>query len=370
MIIQISVSHVLLLAIWGKYRTPVRLVNCIGYNASVANVELDWDGESGKTTLQNCTFINAGSFNVWVENSADFLYMVNCILAGGDAIGLAFEQMGTSKYQGDYNLFHIAAGARMIAVGYEDEFSLSDVESGSWMAYSGQDSHSVVVHEISKIFVDPANFDFHLLSTSSAVDTGTSAGAPAVDYDGDSRPQGAGYDMGADEYVTQETLSFLIYFPHIASNSTWETEICVINTSAVQSLSGNLRAYNDLGQEVSSTPVILAANARNIADCYYVFIPNPSGIEYIIFESDSENVCGYTKFYIEGKYRVAVPAVSDVNAGDIYISHIASNTNWWTGISLLNTTSSSKELTVEFDNGTTKPITVAAKAGTSGVYYQ
>jgi len=156
--------------------------------------------------------------------------------------------------------------------------------------------------------------------------------------------------------LAQET----IYFPHIASNDTWETEICVINTSAVQSLSGNLRAYNDFGQEVSSTPVILAANVRRqivIGD----ELPNPSSIGYIIFESDAENACGYTKFYIEGKYQVAIPAVSDINTGDIYMSHIASNTNWWTGVSLLNTTSSSKELTVEFDNGTTKSITMAAK---------
>ncbi|RZB38001.1 MAG: hypothetical protein SRB2_00347 [Desulfobacteraceae bacterium Eth-SRB2] len=151
-----------------------------------------------------------------------------------------------------------------------------------------------------------------------------------------------------------------LYFPHIASNSTWETEICVINTSAVQSLSGDLKAYNNSGQEVSSTAVMLTAHARRqivVGD----ELPNPSGIGYIIFESDSENACGYTKFYIEGTYRVAIPAVSDINAGDIYMSHIASNTSWWTGVSLLNTTSSSKELTVEFDNGTTKPITIAAK---------
>jgi hypothetical protein len=36
--------------------------------------------------------------------------------------------------------------------------------------------------------------------TSEALDVGTAAGAPADDYNGDSRPQGAGYDMGADEY--------------------------------------------------------------------------------------------------------------------------------------------------------------------------
>jgi hypothetical protein len=258
------------------WQDNVKLVNCIGYNASVANVELDWDGESGKTTLQNCTFVNAGDFNVWVENSGDSLDMFNCILAGGNGIGLAFEQRDVSNYQGDYNLFQIAAGARMIAVGYEDEFSLSDVESGSWATYSNQDSRSLVVHELSEIFVDPSNFDYHLLSTSSAVDTGTSAGAPTVDFDGDSRPQGPGYDIGADEYVAQGPLEFLIYFPHIASNSTWETEICIINNGS-QSLSGEFRAYNNSGQEVSSTPVILAANARRQIVVGNE-LPNPSGI--------------------------------------------------------------------------------------------
>lgn len=181
------------------WQDNVTLVNCIGYNASVANVELDWDGKPGKTTLHNCTFVNSGTFNVWVENSGDSLYMVNCILAGGKNIGLVFEQKDAGNYQGDYNLFHIARGARMIAVGYEDEFTLEDIKSGSWSAFSGQDSHSVVGHKLSEIFADPASFDFHLLKTSPAKDTGTSAGAPDVDYNGNPRPQGSGYDIGAYE---------------------------------------------------------------------------------------------------------------------------------------------------------------------------
>jgi hypothetical protein len=63
---------------------------------------------------------------------------------------------------------------------------------------------------------------------------------------------------------------------------------------------------------------------------------------------------------VEGHYRVAIPAVSEINTGDIYISHIASDATWGTGISLLNTTSSPKELTIEFDNGASKTITLLA----------
>ena len=50
-------------------------------------------------------------------------------------------------------------------------------------------------------FVDPGSGDYHLLAWSPAIDTGTDAGAPDVDYEGDSRPQNDGFDMGADEFV-------------------------------------------------------------------------------------------------------------------------------------------------------------------------
>ncbi|MBN2392719.1 MAG: VCBS repeat-containing protein [Anaerolineae bacterium] len=48
-------------------------------------------------------------------------------------------------------------------------------------------------------FVDPVNGDFHIGATSAARDAGIAVGV-ATDIDGDPRPQGAGYDIGADEY--------------------------------------------------------------------------------------------------------------------------------------------------------------------------
>ena len=42
---------------------------------------------------------------------------------------------------------------------------------------------------------------FHLTGGSPCIDAGTFQNAPDNDIDGDSRPQGLGYDIGADEYV-------------------------------------------------------------------------------------------------------------------------------------------------------------------------
>jgi hypothetical protein len=45
-----------------------------------------------------------------------------------------------------------------------------------------------------------AGNDYHLSASSAAINAGTSVGAPATDRDGNPRPSGAGYDIGAFEY--------------------------------------------------------------------------------------------------------------------------------------------------------------------------
>jgi hypothetical protein len=49
-------------------------------------------------------------------------------------------------------------------------------------------------------FVNASAADFHLQEGSSAIEKGSPLNAPTNDYDGNIRPQGAGYDIGAYEY--------------------------------------------------------------------------------------------------------------------------------------------------------------------------
>jgi hypothetical protein len=183
------------------WQNNIKLVNCLGCHSAMSNVELDWSGTAKTATLQNCTFVDAGVSNIWVENSQDGLNMYNCIVAGGDNIGLCFEQTGISNYHGDYNIFHNDNAVRAITVGYADEFSLDQITSGEWTAYSGDDAHSFVSNDPAvELFVDWTNGDLHLVDLSIAIDQGTSQGAPADDYDGNPRPAGSGYDIGAFEH--------------------------------------------------------------------------------------------------------------------------------------------------------------------------
>jgi hypothetical protein len=181
------------------WQDQVRLINCIGYDCGSSVAELDWDGTPGTVTLLNCTFYGGVTFTVWVENKEDALHMSNCIVAGGDNIGLAFEQMGVANYRGDYNIFHNANPNRAVAVGYTDEFTLGQVADGTWTAYSGQDTHSLTVNSDAALFIDPDNFDLHPKSAGPAVDQGTNTGAPSEDYEGHPRPSGAGVDIGSYE---------------------------------------------------------------------------------------------------------------------------------------------------------------------------
>jgi hypothetical protein len=151
-----------------------------------------------------------------------------------------------------------------------------------------------------------------------------------------------------------------LYFPHVDTGLPWQTEIAVINTGD-QTVTGTLKGMSNDGQLVATKPVTLSARGR-IQIAVASEFTNSTDIGYIIFDTNSDTLQGYTKFYQEGIYRAAIPAVKEVNTGNIYISHIDSSAEWWTGVSLVNTTAQTKELTLTFNNGLSVPYTLNANA--------
>ncbi len=142
----------------------------------------------------------------------------------------------------------------------------------------------------------------------------------------------------------------VLWFPHVAATAKWDTEIAVINPTDLP-VSGVMEAYGANGEHLSlDQEILLNPHGRKQirVDTDYA---DPQTIFYMGFRSDSPDLVGYTKFSIPNRYRVAVPAVSAVNSGDLYISHIASDAQWWTGIALVNTHDQPRSLRMVFDNG-------------------
>ncbi|HMA67587.1 MAG TPA: hypothetical protein VKO20_07180, partial [Desulfosalsimonadaceae bacterium] len=163
----------------------------------------------------------------------------------------------------------------------------------------------------------------------------------------------------------------MLYYPHVANNATWETEIGIINQSGTEA-SGALVFYADQenngafidGEILWMLPVSLAPHGRYSFHCWDLplgpMVTDSTG--YIVYTGDGslENTAGYEKFYTHNSAtRVAVPAVEKPSEGDIYVSHIASNDRWWTGISLVNTTTANKDLIIDFDNRSSREVSLA-----------
>jgi len=150
-----------------------------------------------------------------------------------------------------------------------------------------------------------------------------------------------------------------LYYPHVASNRNWRTEIAVINTSSEDNLNGVLKAYDAEGGQVSADiQLTLPPRGREQLQIGRSF-EDPDAIRYIVLSSNSAHVCGYTKFSRNGMYRAAVPAVTEVNRKAIAIPHVDSSQRWWTGLALVNTTSQERDVTITFGDGQSRIVSMA-----------
>ncbi|MFZ3167425.1 MAG: DUF1565 domain-containing protein [Candidatus Methanoperedens sp.] len=71
-----------------------------------------------------------------------------------------------------------------------------------YKGYYPEETRGIVYIEGNPQFVNSANADFHVKSTSPSIDKGSPDGEYNVDFDGNFRPVGAGYDIGAFEYIS------------------------------------------------------------------------------------------------------------------------------------------------------------------------
>ncbi len=186
-------------------------------------------GNPTPDTMNN-TFVN----NTIVGNGMSGIQMLapdtqetifNNIFMNSNAEYGAIAVTGTpSGLVSDYNI---------VCNDFSTDLGTSTLTLSQWQSSTGQDKHDIISAATS-LFTNTNNNVFTLLSSSPAIDSGIAtlngSSAPTIDFAGNSRPQGNGYDIGAYESAgtkdtTPPTLS-AISSSNITSSSetiTWTT---------------------------------------------------------------------------------------------------------------------------------------------------
>ncbi len=144
---------------------------------------------------------DGGGFFLSGQDAVLVADIVNCTISGNDAAtsggGVSVAYDATATVTVTNSIIYDNGGSNQINGAVT--VSYSDIgEDG----YSGNNNINV-----DPLFVDPRSYslvptsegDYHLQASSQALNSGTSVGAPDSDIDNDIRPNGTGYDMGADE---------------------------------------------------------------------------------------------------------------------------------------------------------------------------
>jgi len=206
---------------------------------------------SGGMTAVNCTFADNTLLSGGLGGA---IFMRRT----GLATGAVFAVMNSILWGNDGNAIDRTAGSSnpLPTVSY------SDLDQ---TGYAGTITNSI---NEDPDFVDATNGDYHLQGTSPCINTATSTGAPADDIEGTTRPQGAGYDMGAYEYVvTLITLSSFDAIPGSQKVSlTWATE------SEIDNAGFNIYRAEENGEFVQINDEIIPAQGSATSGATYEFV--------------------------------------------------------------------------------------------------
>jgi parallel beta-helix repeat protein len=176
-----------------------RFQNNLLYNNHASGIALfryDGGGPSSSNVLVNNTIVQAADarWALLVMNGATSNTIINNILYNNHSFrgSINISSDSLPGLVSDYNVL-------MDRITTNDGASVTTLPQ--WRIASSQDTHSLIATP-SQLFVNSAGADYHLSTTSLAVDKGTSQSAPGNDLGQSPRPSGNSWDIGAYERQT------------------------------------------------------------------------------------------------------------------------------------------------------------------------
>lgn len=180
-------------------KTGIKLV---GSNSLVMSNELRGNATainvtSGSPQITNNMIYGNDGTAVSIDSASNTTVLNNTINDNKTGVDVDATSTATIKNNIITNSKASGNGIR-VAVGGIANISYNDVWNNT-INYNGA-TPGVGDISANPLFTNAAAGDLHLLWGSPAIDAATSVGASTSDYDGDARPNYAGYDIGADEF--------------------------------------------------------------------------------------------------------------------------------------------------------------------------
>ena len=176
------------------------VVNMAGGGVSISN--------NGTIMQNNVIADNESPRSAGVDiklGSPVFIHNTIARNTGGDGVGISVGQDGAIALTNNIIVSHTVGIS--VTAGSTATLEATLWGSGPWANLSDWVSEGAISTGSVNVlgdpsFVNPAGGDYHIRPGSAAINVGVDAGV-AVDIDGDTRPLGSGYDIGADEVWQQ-----------------------------------------------------------------------------------------------------------------------------------------------------------------------
>ena len=198
---------------------------------------------------------------------------------------ISLPEAHPTGFESDYNV--VRNGNR-----FSTDWDETRISFAAWQAL-GYDAHSIAVDTLAAIgFVNAAAADFHLQSTSPAIDAGKNLSAGdgyhsvTDDFSGTARPQGSAYDIGAFEFVPAQPTAVAPVFTPPAGAYAGSVDVSISSTTP-----GATVRYTTNGADPTpssnawSTPLHVVATTTFKARAYAAGY-NPSSIVTAIYTID------------------------------------------------------------------------------------
>ncbi len=188
---------------WQNHTYNIEYYNNIAYNCSYGFIVSSEQGG----TVENVKVYNNIAYNITRAGFSTVWWSGTV-----DAMKTDIQFINNTSYNNGYgfwnrsplnenvivrnNIFSQNETNVLLLSGSEDQFT---VDNNLFYGSGGTYGTNMIIGD--PLFVNSTGADFHLQSGSPAIDAGVTLSDVTDDYEGNSRPQGSGYDIGAYEYI-------------------------------------------------------------------------------------------------------------------------------------------------------------------------